>query len=91
MNYPNVTEKIPDDKCVNDLTSGINTVGEVQILTQKCEELFKKGSFNSHKWHSNILSLGDTKTTTANEVTYTKQMFETSSNETKVLGVPSNK
>ena len=33
----------------DNLTSGGNTVGEVEILKQKCEELFKKGGFNSHK------------------------------------------
>ena len=32
----------------DDLISGGNTVGEVEILTQKCQELFKKGGFNLH-------------------------------------------
>ena len=36
-------------------------------------------------------SLENTKTTTSNELTYAKQMFQTSSNETKMLGVPWNK
>ena len=76
---------------VDDLTSGSNTVGEVEILKQKCEELFKKGGFNLNKWHSNILSLENTKTTTSNELTYAKQIFQTISNETKILGVPWNK
>ena len=49
MNYPKVTENISDDMYVDDLT-----VGEIEILKQKCEELFKKGGFNLHKWHSNV-------------------------------------
>ena len=61
-----------------------NTVGEVEILKQKCEELFKKCGFNLHKWDSNIPSLENTKTTTSSELTYAKQMFQTSSNETKI-------
>ena len=51
----------------------------------------KNGGFNLHKQHSNILSLENTKTTTSSELTYAKQMFQTSSNETKILGVPWNK
>ena len=38
-NYPKVTENISDDMYVDDLTSGGNTVGEVEILKQKCEDL----------------------------------------------------
>ena len=71
--------------------NGGSTVGEVEILKQKCEELFKKGGFNLHKWRSNIPSLENTKTTTSSELTYAKQMFQTSSNETVLLGVPWNK
>ena len=39
-NYPKEIENISDDMYVDDLTSGGNTVGEVEILKQKCEELF---------------------------------------------------
>ena len=91
INYPKVIENISDDMYVDDLTSGGNTVGEVEILKQKCEELFKKGGFNLHKWHSNIPSLENIKATTSNELTYAKQMFQTNSNETKILGVTGNK
>ena len=54
MNYPKVIENVSDYMYVGDLTSGGNTVEEVEIPKQKCEELFKKGGFNFHKWHSNI-------------------------------------
>ena len=76
---------------VDNLTSRGNTVGKVEILKQKSEELFKKGGFNLHKWYSNILSLENAKTSTSSELTYAKQMFQTSLNETKILGVPWNK
>ena len=90
-NYPKVIENISDDTYAEDLTFGGNTVGEVEILKQKCEELFKKGGFNLHKWHSNIPFLENTKTTTSSELTYANQMFQTSSNENKISGVPWNK
>ena len=63
---------------VDDLTSASNTVGEVEIFITKREELFKKGGFSLHKWHSNISSLENTKTTTSREINYAKQMFQTS-------------
>ena len=49
---------------VDDLLSGCNTVGEVEIIKQKREELFKKGDFNLHKLHSSIPPLENTKTST---------------------------
>ena len=70
---------------------GGNTVGEVEILKQKCEDLFKRGGFNLHNWHSNIPSLDNFKTTTSNEFNYAKWSFQTSSNESKILGVTWNK
>ena len=71
-----------------DLTSGGNTVKKVEILKQKCEELFKKSCFNLHKLHSNTTSSENAKTTTSNELNYARQMFQTSSNKTEILGVP---
>ena len=91
MDYPKVIENISDGMYVDDLTSVGNTVGEVEILKQKCEELFKKGGFNLHKWHCNIPSLENIKATTSKELTYAKQMFHTNSNKTKILGVTWNK
>ena len=75
---------------VDDLTSGGNIVGEAEILKQKCEQLFKKGSFSLYKWIFNKPSLKITKTTTSSELTYAKEIFQTSSNETRELGVPWN-
>ena len=47
-------------------------------------DCLKRGGFNLHKWKSNIPSLENTKTTITNELTYGKQMFQTSSTETKI-------
>ena len=63
-NYPKVVENISADMYVDDLTSTDDT-GEAEILKQKCEELFKKDGFNLYKWHSNIPSQENTKTTTS--------------------------
>ena len=94
MSYPRAIEKISGDMYVDDLTSGYNTVGEVEILKQKSEDCFQscfQKKVHSHKWHSYIPSIENTKTTTSNELTYAKEMFQASSNETKILRVPWNK
>ena len=41
-NYTKEIENVSDDMYVDDLTSGSNTVGEAEILKQKCKESFKK-------------------------------------------------
>ena len=69
---------------------GGKAAGEVEILKQ-CEELIKKDGFSLHKWHSYIPSLENTKTTTSIELTNGKQMFQTSSDKTKMLGAPWSK
>ena len=51
----------------------------------------RKGGFNLFKRHSNISSLENTKRTASNELTLPKQMFLTSSNETKKFDIPWNK
>ena len=70
--YPKVIKIMSHDMYVDDLTYGGNKVGEVESLKQKCEELFKKGGFHLHKWHSNIPSLENTETTTSKELTLSK-------------------
>lgn len=76
---------------LDDLISVGNTVVEEEILKRECENFLKQGGFNLHKWHSNIPPLENTKTTTSNELNYAKQLFQTSSNETKIFYVPWNK
>ena len=73
INYPKVIANISDEMYVNNLA-----VGEVEILKQKCEELFKKGGFSLRKCHSTIPSLENTKTTISSEVPYTKEIIQTS-------------
>ena len=48
--YPELIENIRNDMYVDDLNSRGNFLSEVE----KSIELFAKGGFNLHKWHSNI-------------------------------------
>ena len=65
---------------VDYLVSGSNTIEEVEVIKQKSIELFRKGGFNLHKWHSNIPSLK----------LMPKKNLKTA-DLTKTLGVPWNK
>ena len=55
-------EAISEDMYVDDLVSGSNTIDEFQVIKQKSIELFRKGGFNLHKWHSNIPALPSSNT-----------------------------
>ena len=77
MSYPRIIESKSGDMYVVDLISEVIRV--------------RKGGFNLFKRHSNISSLENTKRTASNELTLPKQMFLTSSNETKKFDIPWNK
>ena len=55
--YPTLIEVTSEVMYVDDLVSDSNTIKEVEVIQQKCIELFRKSRFNLHKWHSNIPSL----------------------------------
>ena len=42
---------------VDDLVTGGESLNKVKTIKEKSIELFKKGSFNLHKWNSNVPSL----------------------------------
>ena len=74
---------------VDDLVSGGTNLVEVENLNQKPIELFSKGGFNLHKWHSIITSLENNNTNS--EQTYPKQSFSSNSGHTKILALGWNK
>ena len=78
--YPTLIEAISEDMYVDYLVSGSNTIEEVEVIKQKSIELFRKGGFNLHKWHSNIPSLK----------LMPKKNLKTA-DLTKILGVPWDK
>ena len=76
---------------VDDLVSGSNTIEEVEVIKQKSIELFRKGGFNLHKWHSNIPSLQSSNTKSESELAYATEKFKNTTDLTKILGVPWDK
>ena len=74
---------------VDDFAWGGTNLVEAENLKQKSIELFYKGGFNLHKWHSNIPSFENNNTNS--EQTYAKQIFGSNSGHTKILGLDWNK
>ena len=85
--YPTLIEAISNDMYIDELVSGSNTIEEVEVIKQKSIELFRKGGFNLHKWHSNILpSLQSSNIKSESELTYAKEKFKNTADLTKILG-----
>ena len=86
-----LTEAILEDMYVDDLVSGSNAIEEDEVIKQKSIELFRKGRFNLHKWHSNIASLQSSNTKSESEFTYAKEKFKNIADLAKIIGVPWDK
>ena len=71
---------------VNDLITRGNNLEEVEEVKQSSVQLFKKGSFNLHKWNSNVPEL-ESENSNQSELTCAKQVLNQGSNETKILGL----
>ena len=80
--YPELIENKRNDMYVDDLISGGNN---------RTAELFAKGGFNLHKWHSDTSLLEKSSSNDNDELTYAKQLFPNNTSNTKILGLGWNK
>ena len=78
---------IENDMYVDDLVTGVESLDEVKIIKEKTTELFKKRSFDLHKWNSNVPSLESKSAEGKQELTYAKQILTQDSSEIKILGL----
>lgn len=60
-------------------------------MKQKHIELFQKGRFNLHKWHSNVSSLQSSNTKSKKKLAYAKKNFGNTIVLTKILVVVRDK
>ena len=81
---------IENDLYVDDLVTGGNNLEEVKEIKKNSVQLFKKGSFNLHKWKSNMPTL-ESDNSNQSQLTYAKQVLNQGSNETKILRLDWNK
>jgi len=79
-------EKLRNDIYVDDVPTGAETINEAKELKPIMTKVFKDGSFELHKWHSNIASL-ENETDDGEEVSYAKQQLQPRGSSTSILGL----
>ena len=72
---------------VDDLVIGGESLEKVEKIKSDSIELFEKGGFKLHKWHSNELNLETNDLNSEKELNFAKEHLGTKVNETKILGL----
>ena len=85
--YLELIRKIRDDMYVDDLVTGGESLQEVEKIKSDSIELFEKGGFKLHKWHSNETNLETNDLNSEKELNFAKEHLGTKANETKILGL----
>ena len=80
-------ERIKDDMYVDDMVTGGDNVREVKNIKSESIELFEKGGFKLHKWHSNEPQLETDDLSFQSELNYAKESLGTKTSESKILGL----
>ncbi|XP_077864091.1 uncharacterized protein LOC144349393 [Saccoglossus kowalevskii] len=84
-NYPITVQTLLDDTYVDDIQGGGEAERDVAVFKEESTKILSEGGFSLHKWHSNITHLSS-KNNTKHEGT-----DNTSTSDTKILGIPWNK
>ena len=85
--YLELIRKIRDDMYVDDLVTGGERLQEVEKIKSHAIELFEKGGFKLHKWHSNEPNLETNNLSSQKELNFAKEHLGTKANKTKILGL----
>ena len=85
--YLELIRKIRDDMYVDDLVTARESLQEVEKIKFDSIELFEKGGFKLHKWHSNETNLETNDLNSQKELNFAKEHLGTKANETKILGL----
>ena len=74
--YPEIVREIERSLYVDDLISGGPTQAKAETIKSASVEIFAKGTFELHKWHSNVKELETTCSVPASEEeTYAKEQL----------------
>ena len=72
---------------MDDLVTGGESTSDVGKIKGDSVNLFQRGGFKLHKWHSNEKALETNDTVNEKELNFAKQHLGTKPKETKVLGL----
>ena len=92
--HPEVVKaEIQKSLYVDDLVSGGETIEKVNQLKKTSVEIFNDGTFQLHKWHSNVLALEveETHLSSSTVETFAKQQLGVRSGQTTLLDLPWDK
>ena len=78
---------VKDDMYVDDLGTGGENTSEVDKIKGDSVNLFQRGGFKPHKWHSNKQALETNDLVNENELNFAKQQFGTKPKEEKTIGL----
>ena len=85
--FRELIERVKDDMYVDDLVTGGESTSEVDKIKSDSVNLFQRGGFKLHKWHSNEQALETNDSINENELNFAKQHLGTKPKETKILGL----
>ena len=85
--FRELIERVKDDMYVDNLVTGGESTSEVDKIKSDSINLFQRGGFKLHKWHSNEQALETNDSINENELNFAKQHLGTKPKETKILGL----
>ena len=85
--FRELIERVKDDMYVDDLVTRGESTSEVDKIKGDSVNLFQRGGFKLHKWHSNKQVLYTNDSVIENELNFAKQHLGTKPKETKILGL----
>ena len=94
QDYPDIVSEIERSLYVDDLISGGPTSEKAKEIKSASQSIFAKGTFELHKWHSNVKELESTVSEpgAVEEETYAKEQLNVPRREgATLLGLPWNK
>ena len=85
--YRGLNERVRDDMYVDNLLTAGESASDVDKIKSDSVNLFQRGGFKLHKWHSNENALETNNSVNENELNFVKQHLGTKPKETKILGL----
>ena len=85
--YRGLIERVKDDMYVDNLVTAGESTSDVDKIKSDSVNLFQRGGFKLHKWHSNEQALETNNSVNENELNFVKQHLGTKPKETKILGL----
>ena len=85
--YRGLIDRVKDDMYVDNLVTAGESTSDVDKIKSDPVNLFQRGGFKLHKWHSNEQVLETNNSVNENELNFVKQHLGTKPKETKILGL----